>query len=435
MHGFVGSSSVILAITLFSVTMWAAPPDAPKKAGPFANPVNPPLEDTNESRPAVTALRGSKASVGTVLFVPQPAGGFAAVIVKLSVTVAALPPNAVSQILFPALPGPAAEKVLALVKEQITARHTGWPLGQKIELEFSEKIAPQDLPATAVAVALALDSMMAGYTIDPGLVVIGGLNEDGDLAPVISAATRLTAALRGKASRVIIPEKNLAQAGDLMLAEGVTTFASKHVFSVSAFEEVPGLAMSQLDEKIVGAMESFEEAGKLFTAAGTRADATLVDPKVKDHLRQVLIAAPSHLSARLLLGRGAGQFNLYSLAGSIDIVENRGPNLVRSVRSRTPGSIGGLQLDVITNELNALKTLGPRLDERALTWFEAILRYGEAAQEMLGNPARTPRQTAQFLQSLNAAARTVQTEWPKIVALRDNPPDRSRKAPPQRLKR
>jgi hypothetical protein len=168
-------------------------------------------------------------------------------------------------------------------------------------------------------------------------------------------------------------------------------------------------------------MRSFNEAARLLAAAGTRADAALADPRVKEALRNVLIAAPSHLSARLLLGHGAGQFHLFSLPGSIEVVESRGPSLVRALRSKSPGSYTGLTLDRVTGELNALKALGPRLDERALNWYDAILRYGETAQAWLGNPRRTPREATQLIGALNAAVQSMQREWPKLVALRDQP--------------
>lgn len=389
---------------------------APGKPKPSANPVEAVTE-----KPAVTELRLKNASVAAPLFVPQPGGGYAVIPVAVTAAAGAAAEASPGQLIFPQIPGAAATKVLGAVKRQLSARHTGWPLGKNIEISFSEKIAPPDVAATALAAGLLLDAMFTGYTIDPDVAVIGGLDEDGDLAAVISAATRLTAALRSPATRIIIPEKNLAQAADLMLADGVAIFATKHVFSVSAFEEVPPLANTRLDDKTVRAMQSFDEAARLLAAAGTRADAALADPRVKEALRNVLIAAPSHLSARLLLGHGAGQFHLFSLPGSIEVVESRGPSLVRALRSKSPGSFGGLTLDRATDELNALKALGPRLDERSLNWYDAILRYGETAQAWFGNPQRTPRETAQLISALNAAVQTMQREWPKLVALRDQP--------------
>ena len=389
----------------------------------FAAPPAKPAEASAE-KPAVTALHLTKASVVAPLFVPQPRGGYAAVPVTVTALATAAAATSPGQLSFPQIPGAAGAKVLDAVKRQLSARHTGWPVGKNIEISFSEKIAAQDVAATALAAGLLLDAMFTGYQIDAQVAVIGGLDDEGDLAPVISAATRLTAALRSAATRIIIPERNLAQAADLMLADGVAVFATKHVFSVSAFEEVPLLATVEPDEKTVRAMRSFDEAARLLAAAGTRADAALADPRVKEALRNVLIPAPSHLSARLLLGHGAGQFHLFSLPGSIEVVESRGPSLVRALRSKTPGSYTGLTLDRVTEELNSLKALGPRLDERALNWYDAILRYGETAQAWLGNPRRTPREATQLIGALNAAVQSMQREWPKLVALRDQPAGR-----------
>ena len=191
----------------------------------------------------VIPLRATKAGIGTCLFVPQPGGGFAAVGVKLTGSAAANPQLSASDIVCSQFPGPETVKSLAFVKALMLTRHNGWPRGQKIDVAFSEKIAAPDVPATTFASALLVDAMILGYEIDPGLVVIGSFNPEGELAPAVGTATRLVAALRSGATRIIIPEKSVPQVADAMLSEGVAAFARAQIFSVGSFDEAPDFAL------------------------------------------------------------------------------------------------------------------------------------------------------------------------------------------------
>ena len=374
----------------------------------------------------VIPLRAQKAGIGTCLFVPQPGGGFAAVGVKCTGSAAANTQLSASDLVSTQFPGLEMVKSLAFVKALMLTRHNGWPRGQKIDVAFSDKIAAPDVPATTFASALLVDSMILGYEIDPGLVAIGGFTPEGELGPVVGTATRLIAALRSGATRIIITDKSVPQVADAMLSEGLAAFAKAQIFSVSEFGEAPDFAPTKPDAKIERGMTVFGRVQLLFAEAGENPKAALADERMKAALREVLIESPGHLTARLLLGHGSGQFQSFSLAGSLEIAESRAPMIMRAVRSTAPAIVGGLPPDRVPDEIAKLKAMREMIDDSATPWLDGVIHYGELAQKWLSTPARAPVQTAQLLSELKAAAGVVQTEWPKLITLRDAPKNGSR---------
>lgn len=399
------------------------PPVAEKNLKLFDGPTNsagaanttPPTVAVN----GVVQLRAQKASLGAPLFQPQPGGGFAALAMKLSATATPNPQLATGEINCRAFPGADGVRASAFVKQQLLKRHNGWPRGMQIDIACAEKPFAADLPAALLTQALVVDSMILGYDLDPAFVALGGFDLDGNLTTPLATGTRVLAAFRGGAARMAVPEKSVAQVADVMLAEGAAKFCTVQIFSVGAFEEIPPLAATQLDDKVVRAMAIFGRAQAVLRDAADRGDAGLTDQRVKDALRQVLIEAPNHLTARLLLGHGAGQFNNFTIAGSIETVEQRAPNLVRAARCSVPSAIAGIPSDRPADELAKLKELREKLDDKAQPWLDALVRYGTTAANWHAAPGRTPMQNSQFVTELNTSGRLVQTEWSKLVALRD----------------
>jgi len=317
---------------VFAASAPAAPVPAKteKKTPPTKNePVNqggganttPPIVANN----GVIALRTEKATLGLPLFLLRAGSGFTVLDVKLTATATANPQLASGEINCRAFPGPDGVRAAAFVKQQLFKRHNAWLRGTQIDIACAEKIPGGDLPAAAVTEALLVDAMILGYDLEPNFVALGDFDSDGGLIPTLATGTRVLAALRGGAVRITVPEKSTPQVADVMLAEGPAKFASVQIFAVSGFDEIPPLAAAQLDTKVQRAMSIFGRAQVLLNDAGDRADAALTDPRVKEALREVLIEAPNHLTARLLLGHGAGQFKTYSLAGSIETIEQRAP--------------------------------------------------------------------------------------------------------------
>jgi len=94
---------------------------------------------------------------------------------------------------------------------------------------------------------------------------------------------------------------------------------------------------------------------------------------------------------------------------------------VRAARCTVPSVVAGIPADRPADELAKLKALREKLDDRAVPWLDALIRYGTAVNNWHANPAHTVMQNSQLSMELNSTSRLVQTEWPKLVALRDTP--------------
>jgi hypothetical protein len=301
-----------------------------------------------------------------------------------------------------------------LVARHIQVRHKGWPAGYRIHLSISGEVSKTDLESGSFAMALALDSLFAGWTPDPKCTVLGAISNEGELGPVPSAIPRVLAAVRGGAARVLIPEKMFKYVTDILVSEGPVAFSRTEIFTVTSLQEAPAVASTKQDPQIVRASQSFERVAEALRTGGPDADATLKTPAVKDALREVLTIAPSHMTARLLLGRTTGQYTSLSLDGSLVALEAMSGTLLKAARSRTPGDMALLPGNLVTAEMARLKAGRNRLDAKAQGIIDALLTYGEVARAW----NERPKEAGQGLERnrmLMTTAKAVTDEWTKVA--------------------
>src|SRR5258706_164549 len=86
--------------------------------------------------------------------------------------------------------------------------------------------ADSRLGASGLALAVALDAALGGWTPDPGFMAIGTFEADGDVQPVASAIPRLLAVMSAGAKRAVMTEKQVAQITDLMISSGAKLFST-----------------------------------------------------------------------------------------------------------------------------------------------------------------------------------------------------------------
>jgi hypothetical protein len=360
-------------------------------------------------------LKTRSAEVFTVLLgAPAANGAPTGRHIKISAVAQPSPTIASSELVLTPPGGPSATAALQLVGHHIQVRHKGWPVGFRIGLNVTGDVSKDDLESGSFAMALALDSMFAGWTPDPKCTVLGALASDGELGPVTSAIPRVLAAVRAGAARVVMPEKMFKHVTDILVSEGPTAFAHTQIFTVTSLQEAPAIASVQQDPQIVRAFHLFEKVEEALRAGGADADATLKTPAVKDALREVLTVAPSHMTARLLLGRTTGQYTTLSLDGSLLALEAMSGTLLKAARSRTPGDMALLPANFVTAEIARLKASRNRLDAKVQPIIDAVLTYGEVARAW----NERPTEAAQGLERnrmLLSTAKAINDEWSRVV--------------------
>lgn len=384
----------------FALVSVAAPPKV--KATPKPAPSLKPADETPGAAGA-PVIKRLKAEVTAPIYIKQAAGMNTLANVTVTATAAPAAPDQCGVLFVPTL-GEVGKATLGAVTKLLMSVHHGWPPGHRIEITFKPEIAADDAPASALAIALLLDSMIAGWESDPGCSIIGGLQPDGKIQGATSALMRLTTASRGSASRILMPEKNVTQASDCLVNEGIAGTGRVQMFAVKDFDEVLQMAAAKPDPDMAKSIELFNEVQKLLSAAGADSEAILKKTDVQEGLRFVLRKWPNHMTARLLLGRATGRYKTFSLPSSVEAVDRIAATLLRSIQSAKPHAVKGLAAETVVDELKRLRLATERLDPQARKYVQAVIKYGEAAQIWLSKPAHDPAETNDLVTALSASA-------------------------------
>jgi len=374
--------------------------------------------EEREPEPVFTnlALKRLKATVTTPLFVQQTPGVNSMGNITMTATAVPMRFSGPVEVTFKPPLGPAGEAALAAVKKYLRTLHRGWPVGHHVEITFTYPVAPDDIAAAALGAAVLIDSMIGGWEADPSCAVLGALQADGKVLGVSSALGRLTTSVRAGVSRILVPEKNVTQASDCMVNEGVAAFGRVQMLSVKDFEEVPQMAAIKLEPNIAEAIKTFAETQKTFLAAGAGAAEKLKNGDVQEELREVLQNWPNHVTARLLLGHSVGRYKTFSIQGSVEAIDKIAATLLIGIQSARPYEVKALPLVKIDEELARLRLAAARLDPQAKTYVEQVIRYGEAARVWHVNPPKTTEDFNDLTETLKTAATIARDERQKLAA-------------------
>ncbi|MEA3207189.1 MAG: hypothetical protein QOE70_246 [Chthoniobacter sp.] len=329
----------------------------------------------------------------------RPAAGIAHVEVKLA--------EGAGGAVFTQRVPPEASKVLAAVIAQIETLHPGKLKKARAEITYTGSVSAQDLAASGLGLAVALDAALGGWTPELGFMAIGTFEADGDVQPVKDAIPRLLAVMKAGAKRVIITEKQVAQVTDLMIAAGPPLFASTLFFAVNSYEDVKPIADSKLTPEMAKGMGLFAEVQKKLNAPGAKADEVLRDEDVKEALRQTMVATPTCLGARLLLRVTTGQFEKLSPEGTLFAIETMAPTIFTAVQSATPADLSKLPYAVVEAEITRMNAVRQHFDERSLPLLLAVMNYGEAVRTYTQQPAENATETAARQRTLYLTSREV----------------------------
>ena len=394
----------ILAIGLFPAMCEGAPPKAE------------PAPSDKKAPEAAPSLKRMKAVIATPLFIQQAAGVNTLANVTLTATATPTKPDAPGVVAFVPPLGPSGKAVLDSVSKYLVSAHHGWPAGHRIDIAFSVPIAPDDAAAAGLATATVLDSMFSGWEPDPACSVVGHLQADGKIVSASAALTRLLTAMRAGASRILMPEKNVAEAAaDCLVNEGPAAFGRVQMFAVKDFEEMPMMAGTKLEPLVAESVAAFTEAQTALAAAGMDAVTLLKKTDTQESLRTVLEKWPNHVSARLLLGYSIGRYKTFSVAGSVQVIDRTAATLFAGVNSGRSHEVRNLPPDRIDADLAAIRLAVDRLDPKARPLANHLIAYGEAAKSWHSQPPRTAKNATALAGTLSAEAAQAQDERQKLA--------------------
>lgn len=342
--------------------------------------------------------------VSAPLLLPaQPGASATAAIARIEVKAA----PGVGGVVFTQRVPPEAGRMLAAVVTQIDKLHPGKLRTGRTEITFNGTISVDDLDASGLAIAVALDAFSGGWTPDPGFIALGAFDAMGEVRPVKDAIPRLLAALKSGAKRVVMTEKQVAQVTDLMITTGPARFATTQFFSVNSYEDVRAIADTRSTPELSKAMREFTSVQTRLVAPDANATEILRDPDAQESLRQTLTGAPTCLSARLLLRATSGQFDKLSAEGTVLAIETMAPTIFATVQSRAPNDLTKLTNAAAQAEIARLLAARAQFDRRSLPLLEAVINYGEAVRTYTERPPDSPAEYAARNRTLMLTAREV----------------------------
>jgi hypothetical protein len=300
-----------------------------------------------------------------------------------------------------------ASKILEAVSVQIEKLYPGKLKSGRIEITYTGFVSAQDLAASGLGLAVALDAALGGWTPEPGCMAIGTFEADGDVQPTKDAIPRLLAVMKANAKRVVMTEKQVAQVTDLMVSYGPALFAGTQFFAVNSYEDVRPIADSKPTPDIEKGNTYFNEVQKRLNEPNVKTEDVLRDTEIREWLRSAMVLSSANLSARLLLRQTTGQFDKLSLEGTILAIETMAPTIFTVVQSRYPNDLTKLPNATVQAEIAKMNDAKKHFSPAAIPLLEAVISYGEIVRSYSERPAGSVAENADRNRALLLTARGV----------------------------
>ncbi|NDC10299.1 MAG: MerR family transcriptional regulator [Oxalobacteraceae bacterium] len=161
---------------------------------------------------------------------------------------------------------------------------------------------------------------------------------------------------------------------------------------------------------------SIDALRQRLNAPGVKGADVLKDSEVKEWLRDTMVSAPTHLSARLLLRATTGQFDKLSAEGTLYAIETLAPTIFTVVQSATPNDLSKLPNDVVQAEIEKLVDSKKHFNTNAIPLLDAVIGYGEVVRSYTEKKAADIGQNADRNRALYMTARGVTDALAKFKA-------------------
>ncbi len=196
--------------------------------------------------------------------------------------------------------------------------------GGTLEISFEDKFTKKDGPSAGAAYTVLMRSFSDPFQVDPAFAMTGDISVEGRILKIGGAFAKVRGALQGKCVRAGIPASNEGELTDAVVINGPTTLAEIEIYGMEMIEDAVALARTDKDPRIEKATALF---GGLLPLVKKRLE--IKDPKSPDIAKitaevqkiaaEILMAAPRHLSAKLLEAWAGGKLPAtLTLASSLD---------------------------------------------------------------------------------------------------------------------
>lgn len=362
-------------------------------------------------------VKRPKGFASTLIFTTGDKGTLGSQLTAITVTALPGKPGVPGNLSYDKFLGPMTPKSLAQILSATVAMQHGWPKGQDLQITFSNRPSPSELYPSTLATALAIDSMLRNYDLDPSYAAVGMILEDGSVDAVGSIPERMLGASRAQIARVVVPEKNYEQLSDYLLGQGMGAFVSTQVFTVKDFNQAGMLAVKNLDPKVSEVIKLFQSLQKTLAFASGNTGLLKTEP-TQNLLKKVLEAAPNHASAQILLDWGSGKKATMSFDGSVDVIDRRAGATIKAFRANTPEALK-TKRDVLTQEIATIRFVFERLEPRSRPYAGALARYADALVKIIPTSGKPPAKIPAAAETaLNTAKTQAEEEWMKLAKVR-----------------
>jgi hypothetical protein len=293
------------------------------------------------------------------------------------------------------------------------AENGNFPDGVSLSISAEGGYGTHEHDVAGVASAILLDAVGNGRTLDPEVVLLGGVNEKGHITPAVRLATRLRTLEGTPPPAIGVPMVSEIEVRDLALMDELEVLARQQIISLVSLEDARAIALKEKPERVAKAFSLF--AGVREAAARTPVKTLLKNPKFVQRLQEITATMPNHLSAKLLLLAASNK-----VPGRITFATSR-QAILKAIKpfvnvTSTNGPPKEIQA-AATEGGNVLLRMQPKVDpavERYLIAMKSYLRAVNNFLDLPANDARAAKMRNQALANINKLLSDVQVEKEKL---------------------
>ena len=183
----------------------------------------------------------------------------------------------------------------------------------KAEISFEDKYNAHDGGSIGAAVGTMILSVIQGFQIDSNVAITGDISANGKVRAIGGVSAKLHGAIANKCTLVALPMENEEQLTDAVIYNGPELVTDVQVIGILTLNDAVAAVRVDRDAKLQQAIDAFSS---LQASAQSNPKTFWTSKAARDGLAKVLVLAPEHLSAKLLLAMAEGKLPKTLSAGA-----------------------------------------------------------------------------------------------------------------------